>query len=40
MQNIEILSRLDKSDLLDAIKSSNEMKVEREARAKKEAALV
>jgi UDP-N-acetyl-D-mannosaminuronate dehydrogenase len=40
MQNIELLGRLGKSDLLAAIKSSNEMKVEREARAKKEAALV
>ena len=40
MQNIEILSRLNPTMLLDAIKASNEMKVERELRAKKEVALV
>ena len=40
MQNIAILSRLKPSMLLDAIKASNQMKVERELRAKKEVALV
>ena len=40
MQNIAILSRLKPSILLDAVKASNEMKVERELRAKKEVALV
>jgi UDP-N-acetyl-D-mannosaminuronate dehydrogenase len=40
MQNIGILSRLKPSTLLDAVKASNEMKVERELRAKKEVALV
>ena len=40
MQNIAILSRLKPSMLLDAVKASNEMKVERDLRAKKEAVLV
>jgi len=40
MQNIEILSRLNPTMLLDAVKASNEMKVERELRSKKEVALV
>ena len=40
MQNIAILSRLKPSMLLDAVKASNQMKVERELRAKKEVALV
>ena len=40
MQNIEILSRLNPTMLLDTIKASNEMKVERELRAKNEVALV
>jgi UDP-N-acetyl-D-mannosaminuronate dehydrogenase len=31
MRNIEILSRVDRSDLLRAIQASNEMKIEREA---------
>jgi UDP-N-acetyl-D-mannosaminuronate dehydrogenase len=33
MPNIEILSKFDKSVILEAIKSSNQMKVEREARS-------
>jgi len=40
MQNIEILSRLNPTMLLEAVKASNEMKVERELRAKKEVAVV
>ena len=31
MPNIEILSKFKRSDILDAIRSSNEMKLEREA---------
>lgn len=34
MPNIEILRKFTKSDLLDAIRASNEMKIERETRAK------
>ncbi len=34
MPNIEILRKFTKSDLLDAICTSNERKIEREARAK------
>ncbi len=40
MQNIAILSRLKPSALLNAVKASNEMKVDRELLAKKEVALV
>ena len=40
MQNIAILSRLKPSMLLDAVKASNDSKVERELKIKKEAVLV
>ncbi len=36
MRNIEILSRVDRSPLLQAIKSSNEKKIEREASTRRE----
>jgi UDP-N-acetyl-D-mannosaminuronate dehydrogenase len=39
MQNIDILSRFEPSMLLDAIKASNQMKIEREAQARKEVAI-
>ena len=39
MQNIELLSKFDPSMILAAIKASNQMKVEREARTKKEIAF-
>lgn len=39
MPNIEILSKYDRSVLLDAIKTSNKMKVEREARSKEAVAV-
>jgi hypothetical protein len=34
MPNIEILRKFTKSDLLDAIRASNELKIERESKAK------
>jgi UDP-N-acetyl-D-mannosaminuronate dehydrogenase len=40
MQNIEILSLMEKSEILAAIKSSNQRKVERQVNVKKEPALV
>jgi UDP-N-acetyl-D-mannosaminuronate dehydrogenase len=39
MQNIEILNKQERSMLLDAVKASNQMKVEREAQARREAAI-
>jgi UDP-N-acetyl-D-mannosaminuronate dehydrogenase len=39
MQNIEILNRHDRSIMLDAIKSSNQMKIEREVRTRKEVTV-
>ena len=39
MQNIEILNKYDQSVVLDAIKASNQMKIEREAQTRKETAF-
>ena len=39
MQNIEILNKCDPSVILEAIKASNQMKIEREAQTRKEVAF-
>ncbi len=40
MQNIEILAKYDRSIMLDAIKASNQMKIEREIQTRNEVATV